>query len=290
MGDALASVAGNRIGRADFEAELKRRARGLPGAFTRADQREALLGEMIDFEAVYLRAREAGFDQKPEIAGQIKRLIVSQFIETQLSAANHPAEVTETEVEKFYENHRAKYAMPEQARFAVVFFGFSPKATDEKKEAIRAKASDALVEARGLPASEKGFGLIAQKHSKDAATRYAGGDAGWISRGIGSRWNAKITEAVFALKNQGEIAPLITVSNGCYLVKLMDRKEAGSRGLVEVEEAIRYQLGKQKQQQAQQSFYESMKAGLPIEINRPLLESIAPPPEAETKPPGVPAG
>ena len=277
---AVASVAGSRIERGEFEAELARRARV---------SSESLLEEMIESEAVYVRAKEAGFDQKPEIARQIKRLIVSQFIEAQLNVSKG-ADVSELEAKKYYDEQGAKYATPEQARFAVIFLGFSVKATAEAKQAVKAKANEALKEARELPASERAFGSLAQRYSEDQATRYARGDAGWVSRNVSGRWGGEVMDAVFSLTKPGELAPLIENLNGYYLVKLIGRKEAGRRSFEEVKAAISYQLAQQKRQQAQDEFYESMKAGLPIQINHPLLESIVPPTVSQSKPPGVPAG
>lgn len=287
----LASVDGHPIQLSDFKAELERRSRGPGDAYLRPERREALLKEMIDSEALYLRAKAAGFDQKPEIARQIKQLIANNYLETQLSNRTETGLVTEAEVGAYYESHSARFATPEQVRFAVIEFRFSPKAADERKvEAIR-KANQVLAEARALPGSERGFGLLAQRYSDDQATRYAHGDAGWVSRNGSSRWLPDVTGAAFALKQRGDLSPVITVSNGCYLVKLIERKDAGRRPLEGVKEAIRYELAQEKRQRSQQELFDSLKAGLKIEINQPLLESIASPAvQTEAKPPRTPAG
>jgi parvulin-like peptidyl-prolyl isomerase len=100
-----------------------------------------------------------------------------------------------------------------------------------------------------------------------------------------------VVDAAFALKQPGDLGPVITVSNGCYLVKLIEKKDEGRRPLEEVKDAIRYELAQGKRQRSQQEFYDSMKAGLKIEINQPLLESIeAPAVQSEAKPPHTPAG
>ena len=288
--ETLVSIGGHRIERADLEAELARRARGLPDVFNDGRERERLLEEMIQSEAVYLRAKEAGFDQKPEIAREVKRLIVSQFIEAQLNVPAHSGEITEEAAKEFYQNHPQKFATSEQVRFAIIFLAVPSKATPESKAAIKSKTEQALNEARSLPDSERAFGSIAQRYSEDHATRYARGDAGWVSRDRTGRWNAEVIDAALSLKRAGELAPVIECPNGYYLVKLMDRKEAGRRGFDEVKEAILYQLAQENRQQAQRAFYESMKAGLPIQINRPLLESMTAPTAQKTKPSRVPAG
>src|SRR6185295_11956920 len=76
--DVLASVEGHSIRLADFEAELASRTRGGTDTFARPEAREALLEELVKSESIYLRAKELGFDQKPEIARQIRRFIVER--------------------------------------------------------------------------------------------------------------------------------------------------------------------------------------------------------------------
>ena len=153
------------------------------------------------------------------------------------------------------------------------------------------KAESVLTEARRLDASERSFGVLAQRHSEDQATRYGGGDAGWVSREEHGRWIPAVTDAAFALVKPGDLSPIVETANGCYLVKLIERKAAGHRPLAEVKEAIGYRLAVEKRQRTQQQFYETMKAGLKIDINRPLLDSLAPPTvQTETRPPSTPAG
>jgi hypothetical protein len=69
----------------------------------------------------------------------------------------------------------------------------------------------------------------------------------------------------------------------------MEKKVAGYRPLEEVAEAIRYQLTLEKRHRQQEKFHEAMTAGLKIEINRALLETIpVPPSPPHTAPPALP--
>lgn len=290
-GDVLALVNGHPIRLADFEAECKRRSGGHSGAFAGPEQQQVLLKEMVNTEALYLRARAAGFDQKPEIARQIKRLIVSRFIESQLGDVEKPPVISDQQVQSYYQEHIGRFAEPARVRFAVIEFRFSSKATAEKKAVVARQAERVLTEARALPPSTRGFGLLAERYSEDQATRYLNGEAGWVRCDGSSRWNPAVLEAAFALKNAGDLSRVITVSNGCYLVKLIEKRERTTRPLQSVEQNIRYQIAQEQRQQSQAAFFDSMKAGLKIQINRSLLESIGEtslPPEA--KPPPTPAG
>jgi parvulin-like peptidyl-prolyl isomerase len=287
--DVLARVEEQNIRLADYEAELARRARGRSGSFARADEREALLQQMVNFESVYQRAKEAGFDQKPEIARQIKTFIVDRFIEEQLEGKPESPAVSDAEIADYYRAHASRFALPEKVRFAVIQMGFPSKATEEKKAEALRNAESVLAEARALSGSNGGFGTLAQRYSEDQATRYLGGDAGWLARGEKGRWDDAVVDAAFALKSAGEISPVIQTSTGLYLVKLIEKKSAGYRPPEEVAEAIRYQLALEKRHRQQEEFHEAMTAGLKIEINRALLETISVPPSPpHTAPPALP--
>lgn len=287
--DVLARVEEQNIRLADYEAELERRARGRSGRLARTDEREGLLQEMVNFESVYLRAQEAGFDRKPEIARQIKAFIVDRFIEEQMEGKPEAPAVSDAEIADYYRAHASRFALPEKVRFAVIQMGFPSKATKEKKAEALRKAESVLAEARALGGSNGGFGALAQRYSEDQATRYLGGDAGWLARGESGRWDNAVVDAAFALKSAGEISPVIQTANGLCLVKLIEKKIASYRLLEEVAEAIRYQLALEKRHRQQEEFHEAMTAGLKIEINRALLETISVPPSPpHAAPPSLP--
>ena len=274
----LATVGGQAILLTDYQAELERRGH----RFSRAAAKEELLEELVNSEAVYLRAKEAGFEQRPDIARQIKQFIVHRFIEEQNKSEAAP--VSDKEIADYYHAHPARFTNPARVHFAVIEFGYSPKATEARKDEVRQRAAAVLAEA-----NLSGFTALAQHHSEDQATRYRGGDAGWVSRNENSRWPSTVIEAAFALEAQGELAPVITTSNGCYLVKLLERKEAGRRPLVEVAEAIRYELALKARQSSQDEFYNAVKADLTIEINQALLNSLpAPSSRPMSTPPALP--
>jgi len=288
-GDILARVGEQEIRLPDYKAELERRARGRSGSFARTEQREALLQEMVNFESTYLRAKEAGFDQKPEISRQIKAFIVERFIEEQLKGKPESPAVSDAEIADHYRAHASRFALPEKVRFSVIQIGFSPKATEERKSDAMRKAESVLAEARALGDSERGFGMLAQRYSEDQATRYLGGDAGWLARGERGRWDTAVIDAAFALMSAGDLSPVVQASNGLYLVKLIEKQPAGHRPLEEVAEAIRYQLALEKRHRTQQELNEAMTAGLKIEINRALLETIpAPASTSHAAPPALP--
>jgi peptidyl-prolyl cis-trans isomerase C len=260
-------------------ADLEQKLKHPQGASaTSPEKRTALLHELVRFEAAYVRAQEAGFDQQPEIARKIKAFIVDQYLQQQLKDNLEAAPVSGAEIEEYYRQHADHFTSEEKVRFAIIQFGFSPKADDERKLKILRMAESVRAEAAAYEGSERSFGALAQRYSQDQATRYIGGDAGWLSRTADSRWAPAVIEAAFALANPGHLSAVIQTSNACYLVKLIEKKEAEQRPLTEVAEAIRYQIVIEKRHRAQEAIYDKMISGLQIEINHALLKSFPAPP------------
>jgi peptidyl-prolyl cis-trans isomerase C len=243
---------------------------------------------MIRREAVFAKAKAAGFDQRPDIQESVRRLIAGKFQEEQTKpqGAVEPV-VAQQEIEQFYEEHQATYAAPAKARGAILFLKISPLADLQKKEQLMAKAQLLLDQAK--TSSTRDFAKLVASISEDQATRYRAGDIGWVSRDTKTwQYDPAVIETLFTLEKPGEFAPLVPSKLGVYIVKLLEKQPAGVRPLAEVTNSIAYHLRKQKLDQCEQDFYASMKAGLDIHINEQMLESMRPPPPPEKSPPATP--
>jgi parvulin-like peptidyl-prolyl isomerase len=284
----IARVGDVSISQDAFEALLNMRARGTSDRLATTAAKEALLDEMIRREAVFAKAKAAGFDQRPDIQESVKRLIAAKFQDeqTQPQGANEPS-VSEQEIGQYYQQHKDKYATSAKVRGAILFLKVSPLAEAEEREQLMAKAQALLAQAKA--AAPRDFAQLVQANSEDQATRYKAGDIGWVSREAkGLEPDPAVIAALFTLQKPGDIAPLVPTKKGVYIVKLTDTQAVGTRPLAEVKESIAYMLRKQKQEQQEQEFFAAMKAGLDIRINRPLLESIQPSPSPVKTPPGMP--
>ncbi len=82
---------------------------------------------------------------------------------------------------------------------------------------------------------------------------------------------------MFALSKPGELSPFLRTREGLVLVRLMERQSASTRPLSEFKDA-----------QREQAFHAAMKAGLQIDINQPLLNSLTRPLPPESQPPSLP--
>ena len=276
---AVAVVAGKEISVEMFRAELQRQFRTAKES-PASEQKLAVLDALVRTEAVYAKAKAAGFDQTPEIQARVKNLIVAHFKQYQFKTTN--PSVSELEIGTFYQANVDRYVQPGAARGAVIFFSVPKGMTLEKKAELQQRAESVMTEAK-TAADDIAFAQIVARHSEDQASRYHGGDLGWVSRGGGA--DPAVTEALFALNQSGDFAPLVHGARGFYIVKLLEKRDPYRKSLADMREAIRYQLARHKAEQGEQDFYAAMKHGLDIQINQALLESISLPTTRQEPPP-----
>jgi parvulin-like peptidyl-prolyl isomerase len=288
--DAVAWVGDDPVTREDFQAELDRHYRRVPGARGGPAARERLLDEMLRRKVMVARAREAGFDRDPEMLRLVERLIADRYQE-KLAAERLNADpvVTDEQVAAFHRQHQHRYQVPGALRAGVIWIKASPRAEPQKKAEARVRAEAIRLEAARSDAA--GFSELARKHSDDQATRYNGGDTGWIRDGLDLPDDlTAVREAAEALASPGEVAPLVESADGFRIVRLGDRQAPSVRPLEEVRVAIRHELLQVARQTREDEFFNDLKSGLEVGINRPLLQSIPVPaaPDLTRVPPPMP--
>lgn len=258
-----------------LQEELNRRSRATPGRYATPEKREELLDELIREKVLLERAKTAGYERDPELVRRFEQMIVAKYEEDNKGDAAKSPAPSAIEIESYYHARKSEFSVAEKVRVALLHLKGSSHAVAEKKVELGQRAAALRAEAVQLPSGEPAFGDLARQHSDDLATRYKGGDCGWIERGRGMHsWPAPVLEAMFALAQPGELSPVVQANGSCYLVKLIERKDAGVRPLSEVRDLIVHRLAQQKKEQTRREFDERQRTGLHIEINRSALASV----------------
>ena len=151
--------------------------------------RSELLDEMIRREAIIHRALQTGVDQDPDVQREIENLLIGKLREQELETKLREASVAEEELRAEYESTLDKFTRPAKIRLAMLYLKTSSKMSETKHSEIRSRMDAAR--ARALEESEaqdpsgrrptgQGFGAMAVEYSDDQASRYRGGDIGWL--------------------------------------------------------------------------------------------------------------
>ncbi|MFO7527760.1 MAG: SurA N-terminal domain-containing protein [Marinobacter sp.] len=185
------------------------------------------------------------------------------------SAVADQVEVTDTEVEAFYEENASAFQQPEQVDAAYIALSLgsladSTEVTDEELQAYYQERSDDLAreERRAshiliedgessaetmatiqerLAAGES-FAALAEEYSIDTVSAEEGGDLGYAGRGV---YDEAFEEALFALE-EGAVSEPVETSFGVHLIKLEDVRRSEVPPLAELEEQLRSELARDK--------------------------------------------
>ena len=273
----------------DFQSSMQQRAGRDPGRFANVAEKQALLADLIDQQAVYEKARSCGFAQTPEIQQSIRQLIIGRFLEAQARKQSGNPVVTDAEIKEYYAEHQDKYRASEKLRGAIIFRRKPAGISFEKRAELAARMQTILQEASSA-SNSAAFARVVENYSEDQATRYRGGDLGWISPEAGSpKLDSSVERALSALKEPNEFAPVISTEAGFYIVKLIERQPATVRPLTQLREEIRFRLFREKQEQLRRDLVANLRAGLVIRTNLELVASIPPPtPHSAPSPLAVP--
>lgn len=278
--DVVASVGDRRILVDDFRKTMARRG----GAHVYLLDKDALLDEMISREALLAAAAAERIDQDPEVVRSYHNLIIGRLRALKLEPVLRRITVSDAEAKAYYRDNVRAFTKSALVRLSILFLATHSKMSVEKRSELRDRLEEAREKALAL-GDVPGFGSLSISYSEDQASRYKGGDIGWMhADGRPSRWPPEVIAAGVALKNIGDLSGIIETDKGFYLVKLSDRREPSTRPLAEVKEKIRQKLLLAKRRDAEEAFVQNARAAVPIKINREVLEHIPVPSPKTARP------
>ena len=270
---ALAVIAGKPITVDNFKAEMARRQ----GSFD-ADRKEELLDSIVRSELLFAAARLAGYENDPEVIAAVKQAMVGKYLRDNLDPKLGQLKASDQEAAAYYRSHQAEFGTHAMVRCALIRIAVSPKFSEEKKGELFKRAESARGEALALEPGVPGFGGVAVTYSEDQASRYRGGDVGWLQVGtVDDRWDKKVAEAISTLKTPGQISQVIVAADGYYIIKLIEVKAATVKPFAEVQDGVRYQVIQEKKQKIEAEFIDQLKKKIPVTVNSALLQTIVVP-------------
>jgi hypothetical protein len=255
----------------------------------------AVLDELLRTELIVAQARRDGFADRPDIQEAIKQLIATRYTEEVLAGADHLENVEEADVLAYYEGNPDLFRTPDLSRAAVIWLELPLRAPDDVRSATLAVAQRIREEALALGDDPLHFGELAARYSADQATRYKGGDAGWLSRGeFQPRWSAPAMDAFFALQEPGEISPVVATDHGVYLFRLMERRPSSRLPFDLVKQNVAYQIAQERRRGLLEAVVDKSRSASGVTIYEDAVRQTELPPRAApvgpAEPPAMPNG
>ncbi|MGV8082096.1 MAG: SurA N-terminal domain-containing protein [Coriobacteriia bacterium] len=281
--DIAARVNGQAISEADLDSELDLLKKQSPDLFSGDDAEETtlqykvkLLDGMINDLLVAKAAEERGlsvtskeidqevaviksgfsdqdqFDAALKSAGYtlpvLKEKIRTQLIRKKLADSLAPGEnVSEVEIQDYYEKHQAEYYQYAAKRASRIFF----------KPEDKALAEEVLKQLQG----GSDFATLAKQYSADTVTAPGGGDLGWPE----TPYTEEFQEALDKLA-PGEMSGLVESPYGWDIILCTDERPAGQLPLSAVRAKIERTILAERRTEAYENFVKQLRADATIEI------------------------
>jgi parvulin-like peptidyl-prolyl isomerase len=266
--DLVAIVGNQKIFVSDIEKEIKRR-----GIHLKHLDKQKLLEDMILRHAMIDLALKTKINQQPDFIRTYQNLLIGQYKKKYLTPQINGVDFTADEIRSHYTNNIDKFTQPEKARLAIIYMKTHSTMSDKRKQ----KIMDRMIEAREQAINQRhgrGFGPIAVQYSEDQVSRYKGGDIGWLYENRAYRWDKKVLNAGFDLKNINDISKIITTEKGLYIVKLLDRRPSKVQPFEKVKSRIRHKQILEKRKKVEKDFVDDVRQKTPVTIYRHAFNKI----------------
>jgi peptidyl-prolyl cis-trans isomerase C len=240
----LAVVNGREITQLDVQKTLQSLGQAAMN-YQGPEGEKKLVDELVNQELFYAEAVATDLDKDDQFIAEmaeVKNNMLKQFFVRKLLA---DIQVPEEEVEAYYNENKAQFNKPAQAKASHILVDTEDQAQDIKKE----------IEA-GLSFEE-----AAQKYSK-CPSNAKGGDLGFFGQG---QMVPEFEQAVFAME-VGDMSAPVQTQFGFHLIKKTDAADGGEAEFGEVRSNIVQQLTVQKQNEVYYGKADALKEKYSVEM------------------------
>lgn len=168
-----------------------------------------------------------------------EKLIAGEWLRSKVKVDE---EVDPQEMLDYFREHHAEFEYPTQARYEEIMIRKDRFGDPRKAYAELARLGNQLFQAAASAGPQPVFAEAAKAHS-DGFNAKDGGAHDWITQG--SLKATAIDQALFALP-VGKMSPILETDEGFYIVRVLERKQAGCTPFTEVQPQIRDKLKQQR--------------------------------------------
>ncbi len=166
--------------------------------------------------------------------------------------------VSADQIKRFYESNKEEFNHAAQIRASHILIRVPDGAADAERTAAKKRAAALLDQLKG----GADFAALARQHSEDPTSSVQGGDLGYLAKG---EMDDAFDKQAFAL-TPGQLSDVVATPYGFHIIKVTERRAAGTAPLAEVEERIRTALLKHERQQRQDDLVGQLRTKAKVEL------------------------
>lgn len=196
-------------------------------------------------------AAQSGFDRKPDVQAELEAARESALFDLYVRDVIAASVITEQDMRKLYDENRAEFTQPEQAKVRVISLDRSRRPVEEARDLMLQTWSElstarSRVTAAGGPVEDMTelFAQVARAKSEHESAAI-GGDLGWVTP---DKLDPRLAQAAFSLQ-PGTISDVIDTLRGPFIVYVEERKAAEVEPYESARASIREYLLSAKSQQ-----------------------------------------
>lgn len=190
---------------------------------------------------------QAFYKENPQLFQSAEQASV-EYAVLDIATIEKGVTVSEDDLKAYYQQNAARMAKPEERRASHILVAAAKDAPAAQKEQAKAKAQELLAQARKNP---DGFAALAKQNSQDPGSAAQGGDLDFFPRGAMTK---PFEDAVFALKNKGDLSEVVETEFGYHVIKLTDVRIDTPKTFEELRPQLEAQA---KREQAQKKYSEA---------------------------------
>ena len=209
-------------------------------------------------EAFEAQLKEAG--QSPDKLKTALRTMLQQqrWMQSQIKDGD---KITDADAKKFYDTNTEEFKNPETVKASHILFMVNK---DDSEEVVKQKEAAAKKAAARAKKGED-FSKLAKELSEEPGAKESGGDLGFFAK---DRMVPEFAEAAFSQK-PGTISDPVKTQFGWHVIKVTEKKPAGTVPFEEVKDQITAYLKSAKQREAVQGVLKKLKDSAQIESTLP---------------------
>lgn len=242
-------AAGVQVDKSEIEAQLAKIKTQFPSE-------QVFLDEM----------KKAGLTLDKFTANLTRSLRQSKWMQSQVQGKDS---VTEDDAKKFYDANTKEFANPDLVRASHILFRTPDNATPEQLKVAENKAKAAIVRAN----KGEDFGKLASELSEEPGAAQRGGDLGYFPK---DRMVPEFANAAFSQKVGSVSATPVKTKFGYHVIKVTDKKPAGTATFDEAKAQIMQFLQAQKRREIFKGIMQELRQSAKVENNLPAPAVPAP--------------
>ncbi|HEY5952814.1 MAG TPA: peptidylprolyl isomerase [Terrimicrobiaceae bacterium] len=206
--------------------------------------------------------------QTPEqLSETIRKMLQQQrWLEDQLAGKT---DISDEEAKKFYDENKKEFEQPETVKASHILFRVNK---DDSEDVVNQKLKAAqTAETRAKKGED--FTALAKELSEEPGAKESGGDLGFFAK---DRMVPEFAEVAFSEK-VGDVSDPVRTQFGWHVIKVTDKKSAGTLPYDEVKAQLITYLKSKKQEEAAQELLKSLRDSAKIENTLPP-PAVAPSP------------